>query len=176
MSRLLRFVLPRCYADRYVRWRLSAGQACGARSLEIPVENAWTRLTVAGIENAMPTDLARVYASWFDANPAKANRLTETVAEVLGTFRCSVEANPANELDPDPNTVPVTGFRHAQNMVIFNLGMEMGIQFAPEVFTLIARAEIWLRMVQNGGIAVGTRVDRGTPSYSGSERMRWLLG
>jgi len=138
------------------------------------MESAWTPLTVAVIENAMPTDLARVYASWFEANPAKANRLTEVVAEVLGTFRCSVEANPANEMDADPNTVPVTGFRHAQNMVVFNLGMEMGIQFAPEVFTLIARAEIWLRMVQNGGIAVGSRANRGTPAYVVPERMRWV--
>jgi len=138
------------------------------------MESAWTPLTVAVIENAIPTDLARVYASWFEANPAKANRLTEVVAEVLGTFRCSVEANPANEMDADPNTVPVTGFRHAQNMVVFNLGMEMGIQFAPEVFTLIARAEIWLRMVQNGGIAVGSRANRGTPAYVVPERMRWV--
>ena len=135
---------------------------------------AWTELTADVVRNAFPTDLATLYASWVDANPAKANRLNEIIAEVLRTFRTAVEANPANELDPDPNTVPVTGFRHAQNMVIFNLGMEMGIQFAPEVFTLIARAEIWLRMVQNGGIAVGTRVDRGTPSYEIPERTRWL--
>ena len=138
------------------------------------MESAWTPFTAAVIENAMPTDLARVYASWFEANPAKANRLVETVAEVLRTYRRAVEVNPANTLDAHPDTVPVTGFRHALNTVIFNLGMEMGVQFAPEVYTLISRAEIWLRMVQNGGIPVDTMAGKGTPSYQVPERMRWL--
>ena len=138
------------------------------------MESAWTPFTVAVVENAMPTDLARVYASWFEANPAKANRLGETVAEVLRTYRRAVEVNPANMLDADPETIPVTGFRHALNTVIFNLGMEMGVQFAPEVYTLISRAEIWLRMVQNGGIPVDTMAGKGTPSYQAPERIRWL--
>ncbi len=139
------------------------------------MEDAWTDLTVDVVRNAFPTDLATLYASWVDANPAKANRLSEVVAEVRRTFRKAVEANPANTLDDNPETVPSTGFRHALNSVIFNVGMEMGVQFAPEVYTLITRADIWLRMVQNGGIPVDTTEGEGSPSYRPPERERWLL-
>ena len=96
------------------------------------------------------------------------------VAEIRRTYRRAVEVNPANVLDENPETVPVTGFRHALNTVIFSIGMEMGVQFAPEVYTLISRAEIWLRMVQNGGIPVDTMAGKGTPSYQAPERLRWL--
>jgi hypothetical protein len=139
------------------------------------VAGAWTELTVAVVRNAFPTDLATLYASWVDANPAKANRLNEIIAEVLRTFRTAVEANPANRLDENSDTVPSTGFLHALHTVIFCIGMEMGVQFAPEVYGLNVQANIWLRMVQNGGIPVDTTEGEGSPSYRPSERERWLL-
>ena len=139
------------------------------------MEEAWTAFTVDVVRNAFPTDFGTLYSSWVDANPSKANRLTEVVAEILRTYRRAVEVNPANILDDDSDTVPSTGFRHALNTVIFNIGMEMGVQFAPEVYTLISRAEIWLRMVQNGGIPVDTMAGKGTPSYQTPERMRWVI-
>ena len=127
---------------------------------------AWTELSVDVVRNALPTDMGNLYASWVDANAAKANRLTELVAETREMFRQAVAGNPVCTVDTDPNTVPTTGFRHALNTVIFNLGMEMGVQFAPEVYTLITRADIWLRMVQNGGInPVDTSAGGGTPTY-----------
>jgi hypothetical protein len=137
--------------------------------------SAWTELTAAVVTNALPTDMANIYRSWVDANPAKAGRLAELVAEMRETFRQAVASNPQCELDANPNTVPTTGFRHALNSVVFNLGMEMGVQFAPEVYTLVTRADIWLRMVQNGGInPVDVMAGGGTPSYRGSRRTRWL--
>jgi hypothetical protein len=138
--------------------------------------SAWTELTVAVVENAMPTDLATLYRTWFDANPPKANRLVEIVDEVRSTYRRAVEVNPANRMDENPNTVPTVGFRHALNSVIFHMGMEMGVQFAPEVYTLITRGEIWLRMVQNGGILVDIDGSGGTPSYVAPEGGRALVG
>ena len=137
---------------------------------------AWTELTLAVVQNALPTDMATLYATWVDANAGKANRLSELVAEIRTTYREAVAANPANELDPDTDKVPAMGFRHALNSVIFNLGMEMGVQFAPEVYSLITRADIWLRMVQNGQIRVDSIAGQGTPSYSVPERARWLCG
>ena len=113
---------------------------------------AWTELTVAVVTNALPTDMATLYGSWVDANPAKANRLNEIVAETVALFRQAVATNPACEVDPNPDVVPTTGFRHALNYVIFNLGMEMGFQFAPGVYTLMTRADVWLRMVESGTI------------------------
>ena len=135
----------------------------------------WTELTAAVVLNALPTDMATLYASWVDANAGKAGRLAELVAEVLGSFREAVAVNPLNVLDENPNTVPTTGFRHALNLVIFNLGMEMGTQFAPEVYGLNVQANIWLRMVQDGSIPVDTAAGEGTPSYQPPERTRWLL-
>jgi hypothetical protein len=145
----------------------------------------WTALTLAVVENALPTDMATLYASWVGANPLKAGRLAELVAEALATFRSAVASNPAGEVDTDPDTVPVSGFRHALNHVIFNLGMEMGIEFAPDVFQLQTRADLWLRMVQDGAITpAGAAGGGGTPSYaapdSGGEleceggRILWL--
>ena len=69
-------------------------------------------------------------------------------------------------MDPDLSKVPASGFRHALDMIIFNIGMEMGVQFAPEVYSLITQANVWLRMVQTGKIrAVDTIGDGGTPRY-----------
>ena len=134
---------------------------------------AWTELTVDVVKKAMPTDLAALYQTWLDANLAKANRLSELVAEAVETYRQAVAANPLNVMDAATNTVPTTGFRHALNLVIFNLGMEMGVQFAPQVYTLTTRGDIWLRMVQSGTIKpVETTEGEGTPSYQAPERKR----
>ncbi len=135
---------------------------------------AWTELTVDVVKKAMPTDLATLYQTWLDANLAKANRLSELVAEAVATFRQAVAANPLNVMDATTNTVPTTGFRHALNLVIFNLGMEMGVQFAPQVYTLTTRGDIWLRMVQSGTIKpVDTTEGEGSPSYQASRRETW---
>jgi hypothetical protein len=133
--------------------------------------SAWTALTLAVVENALPTDMGNLYRSWVDANPGKAGRLAELVAETVENFRQAAAASLVNEVDVDPTTVPTTGFRHALNSVIFNLGMEMGVQFAPEVYTLTTRADIWLRMVQAGTLRIG--LDAGaapSPSYWRPER------
>ena len=137
--------------------------------------DGWIQFSVDSVRNALPSDMATLYGTWVDANPAKANRLSELVAEMLQTFRAAVATNPANTVDVNPDTIPVTGFRHALNSVIFNLGMEMGVQFAPEVYALTTRADIWLRMVQDGGIPVGTAGNTGTPSYRIPEAERWIL-
>ena len=132
---------------------------------------AWTELTVDTVVNDSPTDIGTLYRSWVDSNPSKANRLREIVAETVAIFLEAVAANPACEVDPNPDVVPTTGFRHALNYVIFNLGMEMGVQFAPEAYTLTTRADVWLRMVESGTInpveLVG--VDA-SPSYSSGMR------
>ena len=139
------------------------------------MEDAWTELTEDVVRNAFPTDVWTLYTSWVDANPAKVNRFIEVIAEVRRTYRRAVEANSANRVDANPNTIPSTGFRHALNTVIFNIGMEMGIQFAPEVYSLLTRADIWLRMVQNGSIPIDETVGEGSPSYVPPERRRWVL-
>ena len=128
--------------------------------------SGWKELTSETVLNALPTDMGNLYRSWVDANPTKVNRLAEIVAETVNMFREVVEVYPWYVMDPDLTKVPVSGFRHALDMIIFNLGMEMGVQFAPEVYSLITQANVWLRMVQTGKIrAVDTIGDGGTPRF-----------
>jgi len=128
--------------------------------------SGWKELTSETVLNALPTDMGNLYRSWVDANPTKVNRLAEIVAETVNMFREVIEVYPWYVIDPDLTKVPVSGFRHALDMIIFNLGMEMGVQFAPEVYSLITQANVWLRMVQTGKIrAVDTIGDGGTPRF-----------
>ena len=134
----------------------------------------WAEFTLAAVTNALPTDIATLYAAWVDANPSKVDRLSELVAETVRTFRDAVKANPLNGMDAAVNTIPSVAYHHALHWVIFNLGMEMGVQFAPQVYTLNTEANVWLRMVQNGGIPVDLMAEDGTPSYRRPVG-RWLM-
>jgi len=69
---------------------------------------------------------------------------------------------------------PTAGFLDAQNLAIFEVGMEMGVHFEPQVFDLISGAKLWLRMVANGGIPVDAVAAIGSPSYRAPERTRCL--
>ena len=89
--------------------------------------NGWTQLTVEKVKNGMPTDMDNLYRTWVDANPSKVNRLKELVASTLASFREAVRTQAWVVMDEDPDMIPVTGFQHAVNMVVFNLGMEMGV-------------------------------------------------
>jgi len=134
----------------------------------------WTALTLAGVQNAMPTDLAALHAAWIDTNAGKAGRLQELVDEAVRMFRASVAANPLNVLDAETDTVPTTGYWHALNWVIFNIAMEMGAPLSPEAYTVVTRADVYLRMVANGGIPV-SYADGGSPSYEVPEEDRRVL-
>jgi len=135
--------------------------------------SGWTQFTVETVMNGMPTDMGNLYRSWVDANPSKTNRLEELVAETLGIFRESVSTQQWVVMVEDPTMIPVTGFRHALNLVVFNLGMEMGVQFSPEVYGLNVQANIWLRMVQDGSLRPVESPSAGSPTYA-SERHREL--
>ena len=122
----------------------------------------WPVLTVTTILNVMPTDLKNMYASWIEGNADKVDRLSELVTESVAIFREVVDESLRDE---DETTVPITGYRHAINMIIFNLGMEMGVEFASEVFSLFSQANTWLRMTERGGLG-GAVAIVGTPSYT----------
>ena len=127
----------------------------------------WTPFTLAVVMNALPSDLEQLRSNWVTAHPEKANRLAEIVEEIRKAFRDAVKTNPLNIVDAAPDTVPTIGFRHALNMAIYNLGMEMGVEMAADADSVVTRAEIWLRMVENGGIPIpcDDELRGGTPSY-----------
>jgi hypothetical protein len=59
--------------------------------------------------------------------------LEELIGETARLFRMSVASNPENVMDPDETKIPVTGYRHALNALLFNLMMETGAEMVPEV-------------------------------------------
>ena len=134
----------------------------------------WTPFTVDVVKNALPSDMGQLYANWITAHPEKANRLAEIVDETRRTFRDAVSTNPRTLMDPETDTVPTVAFRHALNVLFFNLGMEMGAQLGPDAHSQYLRADLWLRMVQTGGIPMPVDADLrgGTPSYKKAEGCR----
>ncbi len=136
---------------------------------------AWTEFTLAVVEEALPTDVKGFYDAWVARDAGRAGRLGELVDETVSLFRQAVASNPANVLDPDETKIPVTGYRHALNMLVFNLAMETGAELVPEVYTLMMRADIWLRLVQRGQIQPDPQnANRGTPSYEAGNTERAL--
>ena len=131
-------------------------------------------MTLADVETAMPTDLGALYSSWISVNPGKAGRLAAIVLEAVNVFREAVKSWPANVLDDATDTVPTTGRPFAMIWIYFTLGMEMGVPFGPEAVGLMTRADIWLRMVQNGAITIGVG-DVGAPHYEAPVIMRGVL-
>jgi hypothetical protein len=137
----------------------------------------WTQLTITEVQAAMPTELGPLYASWIVAHPEKDGRLDELTAEAVDLCRAAVAAGSVNALDADETKVPVSGYRHMLNMIFFNLGMEMGIDFEPEVHRVMTRADVWLRGVQLGSINVaGEESTVPSPSYKvGTRSSRWII-
>ena len=123
-------------------------------------------MTVATAMEAMPTDYAVAYAAWLDANPTKSARLASIVAATVGAFRSVVKAQVGYDPDSDVTTVPDQALHHAENLVFFKLGMEMGMSFEPQVYNLYNQANIWLRMVASGAIKIDLGDVVGTPSYA----------
>lgn len=131
--------------------------------------DGWSQFGVDTVMAAMPTDMEVLHSAWVDANPTKATRRAEIVAAVRERFRAVMRAAPHVVMDEDPNTVPTSGLDYAVDTVIFRLGMEMGVKFAPEVTALMTRIDVWLRMVASGATSALPQVDTGTPSYVGRD-------
>ncbi|MCC5850078.1 MAG: hypothetical protein JJU29_18485 [Verrucomicrobia bacterium] len=134
------------------------------------LEDAWTDFSAERVQEALPSDVRAHYLQWVNTYPDKEGRLEELVAQTQQLFRMAVASNPENWMDPDPEKIPVTGYQHAFNMMIFHLMMESGAQLVPEVYTLMTRADIWLRLVQRGAVTPSPRIGAmGSPSYVAPE-------
>ena len=133
----------------------------------------WTELTAEKALGEMPTDMGNLYRSWVEGNPGKVNRLAELVAETVCAFREAVNTQDGVVMDEDPTRIPVTGYRHALNLIVFNLGMEMGVEFAPAVYSLNVQVNVWLRMVQTGKMRPVECVAAGKPRFR--RRKPWLM-
>ena len=137
---------------------------------------AWVQLTSSEVLAAMPTDLSALYAQWVDVDPARAARVVALTEETVAVCRAAVAARYPGLLDSDETKVPMAGLRHLLNLVIFNLGMEMGVQFAPEVFTLFQRADTWLRGLEFGTVGLAAGTEEPAPTYESPATGRVLAG
>jgi hypothetical protein len=130
------------------------------------LEGAWTDFSTDRVLESLPSDVRAHYQHWLMTYPDKSGRLEALVEQTRQLFRMSVASNPENWMNPDTDRIPVTGYQHAMNILIFNLMMETGAQLVPEVYTLMTRADIWLRLVQRGSVTPSPRVGAmGSPSY-----------
>lgn len=107
----------------------------------------WIILDAATVAAHLPADLAEHYATWLAANPDKAGRLGEIVANTVAEFRDNIRSNPANTLDPDEAALPQSCVRHAENIIFFQLSMELGLDLDTEGTQSMTRADIFLRQI-----------------------------
>ena len=89
--------------------------------------STWVPFTEVSFRNALPVDFLNQHAAWVAAQPTKALRLTEIVAEVRNNFRSAVRSNARNLMDAAEDTVPATGVLYAFTMAAYTLGLEMGL-------------------------------------------------
>ena len=131
--------------------------------------SAWTALTLDVVQNALPSDVNTAYAAWVAANPSKDGRLADLIAEQAAIFRRAVVSG-GQDIPEDETLIPIVGFRHAMNMLTFYLLMEIGAVVTPEVYQLVTRADIWMRMLQQGRMIIEPEEFGGTPSYVTRDR------
>ena len=115
----------------------------------------WMDLTVSDITTAMPATMAAQYATWLEDDPAREARLPALTELAVEACRAAVTAsNPWAADNDQPASVPTSGHRHMLNVTLFNLGMEMGYVFPDDFFSLVTRADIWMRGVQAGTVKI----------------------
>jgi len=132
----------------------------------------WIILDAVTVTAHLPADLADQYATWLAANPDKSGRLAEIVANTVAEVRDNIRSNPANTLDADESKVPQSCVRHAENIIFFQLAMEMGLDIDTEGNQSMTRADIFLRQISfkrfttSGGEAAASP----SPSYAVPDR------
>lgn len=137
--------------------------------------DGWVDFTLESVLKAFPPGLEAHYAEWLQNYPGKEGRLAELVAETVAVFRSAVASNAGNEMDPVLTRIPVTGYRHALNYLLFNLRQESGAHLAAEEYTLMTRADIWLRMAQTRKLRPPPgNLTGGKPSYRPGQKVTVL--
>ena len=127
----------------------------------------WVELTIETVLAHLPTDVKARYQAWIENNPGKENRLEEITANTLREFRDAIKSVPANSWHPDENFIPQSAVRHAENVIVFTLAMEMGLPITTAGTHAVTAANIYLRQIPYGRIKMRAegQAAEGTPSY-----------
>ena len=110
----------------------------------------WITVDKDRVVASMATARRQMYDGWILANPAKAARVEELIANLVMEFRSGVEANPRNRMDPDPATLPQTCVRYCEELCVFEICMEMGATLTAGELLSESKAEIFLRYMFSG--------------------------
>ena len=127
----------------------------------------WTRVDKDRVVGALATPRRQMYDGWILANPSKAARVEELIANIVMEFRSGIEANPRNVLDPDPAKLPPTCVRYCEELCVFEVCMEMGATPTAGELLSVSKAEIFLRYMYSGRFYItgGDGANSPTPSY-----------
>ena len=110
----------------------------------------WVKVTTESVRSHMAVELIEAYDKWIVAYPEKAGRLDEIVANVRTEFRDAIASVPRNRLNEDPETLPVSAVRHCENICMYEMAMEVGVQITQDGRTLLTNAQIYLRQIPYG--------------------------
>jgi hypothetical protein len=110
----------------------------------------WIEFTVEEVEAHLPTDLRALYDNWIASYPEKAHRLEELTSNTLREFRDALKSVATNRVDPRETYLPQSAIRHAENIVIFTLAMEMGVQLTTSANSARTSADVFLRQLPLG--------------------------
>jgi hypothetical protein len=110
----------------------------------------WVKVTTESVRSHMAVELIEAYDKWIVAYPEKAGRLEEIVSNVRTEFRDAIKSVPRNRLNEDPETLPVSAVRHCENICMYEMAMEVGVQITQDGRTLLTNAQIYLRQIPYG--------------------------
>ena len=127
----------------------------------------WVEIKTEDILAHMPTDVKTRYAEWLVANPDRAGRLDQLAKNALREFRDNLTSVKANIVDPRETWVPQSAVRHLETIVLFTLGMEMGLPLDSAAIGARYSADIFLRQILMGRYKTTTdAAGEPSPRYS----------
>lgn len=131
----------------------------------------WVEIKIEDVLAHMPTDVKARYQTWLTANPDRADRLRQIMDNTLREFRDNLKSVPENIVDPRETWVPQSAVRHLETIIVFSIGMEMGLPIDSAALGARYSADIFLRQILMGRYKATTE-SAGTPSprYSIPER------
>ena len=110
----------------------------------------WVEISCDGILAALPSDVKVRYDAWLVSSPDKVGRLETIVGNTLREFRDAIKSNPENGVDPRETYLPRSAVRHVESIVVFTLGMEMGLPLDSAGNSARVSADVFLRSIPYG--------------------------
>ncbi len=128
---------------------------------------AWVTLTTTDAEAAMSDALASAYATYLLSHE---DPLPTLLQRAVAVFRQSIAGWPANTLDDEEDTLPLSCVRPALAIILFDLYLLLPDEAEVDVRTAYEKAEIFLRGLPHGNPAVehpdGAAAASGAPAYT----------